>query len=181
MIRSITRRLRITVAPQAQGTPIRGMLAITIGIAAISFPAVALPTMLKILGGYFLVDGVLYMVGLWGATGHRWRLAVPAALSICVECLIFTRPGLSQIGLVVLLSLWVIAMGAFRLRDAFTFDGGIRANWVLVFLSMLAIVAGCEGLLAPNEAVVGVLINVWIFPILNGITLITTAAGHRVT
>jgi uncharacterized membrane protein HdeD (DUF308 family) len=90
--------------------------------------------------------------------------------------LVFTLPELSRMGLVVLLSLWVIAMGAFRLRDAVSFDGGIRANWVLVFLSMLAIVAGSEGLLAPDDAVLGVLINVWIFPILNGITLITAAA-----
>ncbi len=117
MVRAIARRLGRTVAPQAQGTPIRGVLAITVGIAAISFPAVALPTMLVILGGYFLVDGVLCMLGLWGAVGHRWRLAVPGALSICAAGLIFTQPELSQIGLVVLLSVWVIAMGAFRLRE----------------------------------------------------------------
>jgi hypothetical protein len=70
MLRSIARRLGRTVAPQAQGTPIRGVLAITIGIAAISLPFVALPTMLVILGGYFLVDGVLCLLGLWRASGR---------------------------------------------------------------------------------------------------------------
>jgi uncharacterized membrane protein HdeD (DUF308 family) len=74
-----------------------------------------------------------------------------------------------------LLAVWVVIMGALRVRDAMDFRQGLHVNVPLVVLALLAIVAGVQGMTAPTDNITVVTLNVWIFTIIRGAMLI----AHR--
>jgi uncharacterized membrane protein HdeD (DUF308 family) len=109
---------------------------------------------------------------------YRWRLIIQATVDFAAATFAIAGRDLSRTTLLSILAVWVVTMAAFRLRDAIEIDDHrIKVHWLLAALALVAITAGAAGIAGPNDHVVPILINVWIFPIINGVSLI--ARSHR--
>jgi uncharacterized membrane protein HdeD (DUF308 family) len=164
--------LRRPVRDDAASATTRGVLAIATGVAAILWPETSLGAMLVVFGAYAAIDAILAIATAISGSVHRWRLIAQAAVDIVAIAFTLIRPDLTHVAALTLLAVWVVAMGALRLRDAIDLDGGVRVNVLLAVLALLAIVAGAGALVSPNDHLDVVVLNVWIFTILRGVTLL---------
>src|SRR5690348_16476380 len=152
----------------------RGVLAIATGVAAIVWPEISLGAMLVVFGAYAIADAILAITTAVADASCRWRLAAQAGLDVAVVVVALVYRDLTRSAVLTLLAVWVVVMGAMRLRDAISFDDGVHVNGLLAALALLAIIAGAGAIVAPNENLEVVMINVWIFTILRGVILIVS-------
>jgi uncharacterized membrane protein HdeD (DUF308 family) len=152
----------------------RGVLGIATGVAAIVWPDVSLGAMLVVFGAYAVTDAILALATAIAQPGHRWRLLAQAGVDLAVVVIAVVRPDFTRSAVLTLLAVWVVVMGALRLRDAIDFDHGVHVNVLLAVLALLAIIAGAGAIAAPNDNLETIMINVWIFTILRGVTLIAS-------
>lgn len=153
----------------------RGVLAIAAGTALLIWPEASLSVMATVAAAYFIADGSLSLLGLFTAARGRWRLAAQGAVSLTVGVLALLRPAITATAMLYLLAVWVIVMAAFRLHNAVQITDRVRIAWVPAILSIMSIVAGAAALTYPIRDVQPVLINIGIFPILHGISLIASS------
>jgi uncharacterized membrane protein HdeD (DUF308 family) len=103
-----------------------GVLSIIIGIWAVRHVLLTLLALTVFLGIYWIVSGV---IEIFTALSHReiphrgWTVAM-GALSVVAGLIVLAYPGLTLVGLAVILGVWLIIFGvmemtaAFRLRSA---------------------------------------------------------------
>ena len=166
--------VRRQVRDESASSVTRGVLAIVTGVAAIVWPEISLGAMLIVFCVYAMTDAILAIATAVAAGNHRWRLIAQAVVDIAVVVVALVRPDLTRSTVLTLLAVWVVVMGALRLRDAIKFDGGVRVNALLAVLALLAITAGAGAIVAPDDHINVVMINVWIFTILRGVTLVAS-------
>jgi uncharacterized membrane protein HdeD (DUF308 family) len=152
----------------------RGVLAIATAVAAIVWPEISLGAMLVVFGAYAIADAILAAATAVADANCRWRLAAQAGVDVAVVIVALVYRGFTRSAVLTLLAVWVVIMGAMRLRDAISFDDGVHVNGLLAALALLAIIAGAGAIVAPNENLEVVIVNVWIFTILRGVTLIAS-------
>jgi uncharacterized membrane protein HdeD (DUF308 family) len=181
MRRSLAGKLGRTITTDDGNATARGVLGVAIGVALIAWPEESLATMVVGFGAYAVADGLLSLLG---ARGHGWQRAVEGIVGIATGACALLRPDLGRAALLSVLAVWVVVMGTLRLRAALRFDDRISVRWVPALLALLAIVAGSTALITPDRGLIGVMINIAVFPVLNGVALIAhpserTAAGPR--
>ena len=179
--RRLTAFLRRPVRDEAASSLTRGLLAIATGVAAMLWPEISLGALLVVFGAYAVTDAVLAIATAVRDAAHRWRLVAQACVDLTVVGFALARPDVTRHGALTLLAVWVVVMGAFRLRDAIDLDGGVHVNVVLAVLALLAIVAGAGAILAPDDNLAVITINVWIFTILRGVILVASTRTRRAT
>jgi uncharacterized membrane protein HdeD (DUF308 family) len=81
---------------------------------------------------------------------------------------------ISAVALLYVMSVWVIATALFRIRHTFGPRHGLLVKGLLVFLDLTAVAAGMAGLIAPGAGADSVLVNIAIFQIINGLSIV----GH---
>ena len=162
------------VRDESASSVTRGVLAIVTGVAAILWPEISLGAMLIVFAAHAVTDAILAIATAVAAGNHPWRLIAQAGVDIAVVVVALVRPDLTRSAVLTLLAVWVVVMGALRLRDAIEFDGGVRVDALLAVLALLAITAGAGAIVAPDDRINVVMINVWIFTILRGVTLIAS-------
>jgi len=154
----------------------RGVLAIGTAVAAMVWPELSLSAMLVVFGAYAVADAALAAATAVAVPAARSRLATQAGVDIAVVLIAVAHHDFTRTTALRLLAVWVVVMGALRLRDAIHVSAHrVRANVLLAVLAMLAITAGAPAIVAPHDHLEVVMINVWIFTILRGVTLV---AGH---
>jgi uncharacterized membrane protein HdeD (DUF308 family) len=153
----------------------RGVLGVAFGVGVLVWPEVSLAVMVVGLAGYALLDGAICLLGL--LTGPRtWRLVAEGIAGVAVGVAAPAWPDLSRLGLLYALAIWVVVMGALRLCAAIDFGDRVTVRWVAAILALLAITAGCTVLIDPGQGRLGLMVNIAVFPVLNGLALI---AGRR--
>jgi uncharacterized membrane protein HdeD (DUF308 family) len=167
MRHSLAGKLGRTVATDGGNATARGVLGVAIGVALIAWPEESLATMVAVFGGYALVDGLLALL-----VGRSWQRVVEAVVGIAAGAVALVRPDLGRAALLTVLAVWVVVMGTLRLRAALRFADRVTVRWVPALLSLLAVVAGATALVTPDRGLTGVMVNIAVFPILNGVALI---------
>lgn len=134
---------------------LRGVIAIVFGIAAVFWPGLTILTLLYLFGAYILVAGIVDIVhGIGGiATRTSWFLILLlGALELGVGVYLLRHPGVTFATLVLLIGFILIIRGVLEGVAALS-DGQSSTNRVLmVFASLLAIVAGIILLFQPERA-----------------------------
>ena len=170
---NLARKFRRSVTEGADG-PLRGVLGVAFGVAVLVWPEVSLALMVAAFAVYALVDGVLSVLGL--IAGRRtWRLAVESLAGLAAGGFALAQPGASRLALLYVLALWVVVMGALRLRAAIEITDRFNVRWTAAILAVLAITAGSTVLVDPGLGHLGLMINIAVFPILNGVTQIAAS------
>jgi uncharacterized membrane protein HdeD (DUF308 family) len=167
--RRLAARIGGAVTAEGRDTTVRGVIGVAVGVTILVWPEVSLAALVVVLASYALLDGVLALVGLQ-YPGHRgWQQAAQGVASLATAACVAIWPDTTGLALLHVLALWVVVMGALRLRAALEFGAAVRIRWVPALLALLAIVAGCTVFIAPKRSATGLVVNLAVFAVLNGL------------
>jgi uncharacterized membrane protein HdeD (DUF308 family) len=100
---------------------LQGILGIVFGVLAIALPDVALVTIAYLFGAWAIIAGVTQLAQGWRvaeARGRSWPFAVSGAVSLVAGVLALLIPGITILGLVLLLGSWLLIQGVMEVYTA---------------------------------------------------------------
>jgi uncharacterized membrane protein HdeD (DUF308 family) len=149
---------------------LQGVLAIAVGLAVLSWPGPSLAAMVVVVAIYAMGDGLLSVLG--AIAEQDGADFVRGAVSLGAAAVILAWRDVSAIALLYVMALWVITMALFRIRHGIDSRNGLLVKGLLLFLDLTAVAAGVAALIAPGEGATSVLINIAIFQIINGLSIV---------
>jgi uncharacterized membrane protein HdeD (DUF308 family) len=158
---------------------LRGVLAILFGVLALVHPMSALVALVILFGIWAFVDGVSALALFFGGWRSGWLLVV-GLLGIGAGVLTFFRPGITAVGLFVVVASWAILRGIAEIALAVRLRRRIEHEGWLIFGGISSIIFGVLMIALP---VVGVLALAWligVYALMFGGTMIGLAVRvHR--
>jgi uncharacterized membrane protein HdeD (DUF308 family) len=159
---------------------LQGILGIVFGILAILFPDLALVTLAYFFAAWAIVSGVSHLaegMRVAEARGRSWPFAVIGILSIVAGIIAAIVPGITILGLIILLGAWLVTQGVMEIYTAWRIRSEVTGEWILALVGILRTVVGVIVLALP---IVGALLTVTllaVYAILAGLTAL--ALGWR--
>jgi uncharacterized membrane protein HdeD (DUF308 family) len=139
---------------------LQGILGIAFGILALLFPGIALTTLAFVFAAWAIVTGVGHIVEGWRVAEHRgrsWPFAVMGALGIVAGVLAALVPGITILGLILLLGWWLVLQGVMEIYTAWRIRKEVTGEWILALIGVLRTIAGVVVLVMP---IVGAILTV---------------------
>ncbi len=142
---------------------VRGIAAITFGIAAFVWPASALTALVWLFGAYLLVDGIAAIVSL--ATGdpvarrNGWAVLLSGALSIILGVAAFVWTDTFALSLLYIAAFWAIVTGTLQVIGAIYLRREIDGEIWLVLSGIASVIFGIVLIAFPSG---GLLSLVWL-------------------
>src|SRR5437660_2865005 len=140
---------------------LRGLAAVLFGVLAFMWPGATLITLVWLFGAFALVNGILSLV-LAAKTPKGYpkvgSLILGGLLGILDGLLAFVMPGITALGLLILIAAWAIATGVMELVAAVRLRKIINNEWLLVLVGIATVVFGFLLLLQPAA---GALALIW--------------------
>lgn len=124
---------------------IRGLLALALAVCAFVWPEKTLGIFVKLLGAYFLIDGVIGAIGAY-RSGDKASPLMQAIVSLALGLVLLLWTGISGKVFLILVGIWLVLQGIGLLLAAFRMDsadeerglamviGGVMAAIGLVFI-----------------------------------------------
>jgi uncharacterized membrane protein HdeD (DUF308 family) len=172
-------------------TLIRGMLAITLGVALIFQPDKARPILVNFMGMFWLISGIISLR--WGVRGERARglsllagaVGVLAGIGMLSRRFTMGMVGedvlLSVVGLIILLTGLMHIVGGFRTgpEERGLFGEHRKWSWTSFFLGIFEIVLGFMLVVSPLDRgpVIYFAASIWV--LVGGVILIGDALRLR--
>jgi uncharacterized membrane protein HdeD (DUF308 family) len=159
---------------------LQGILGIVFGILAILFPDLALVTLAYFFAAWAIVTGVSHLaegMRVAEARGRSWPFAVTGVISIAAGIIAAFLPGITILGLVLLLGAWLVTQGVMEIYTAWRIRREVTGEWILALVGILRTFVGLVVLALP---IVGALITVTllaVYSIVAGVTAL--ALGWR--
>lgn len=161
---------------------IRGLLALSLGIAMPLFPGAAIFTLAILFGAYAFVDGIVAIAAAirMNHAGANWIwMLLEGILGILVGVVTYVYPGITVLWLVYLFAAWAILSGIFAIASAFRLRVAIANEILMILVGAISIVAGIVIFAAPLYGVFALVWTISIYAILAGIFLIGLAFKLR--
>lgn len=140
---------------------LRGLMAILFGVLAFIWPGATLLTLVWLFGAFALVNGILSLV-LAARTPKGYpkvgSLILGGLLGILAGLLAFIMPGITALGLIILIAAWAIATGVMELVAAVRLRKIITNEWLLILAGIASVGFGIILLIQPA---IGALALVW--------------------
>lgn len=160
---------------------VRGIAAVIFGVGALSFPGIAILTLLLLFAAYVLIDGVFAILAALQAASEHHRyglLLLEGILDLALAALIIAQPFNAIVAFVYVTAAWALITGAFMLVGAFSIAPG-HGRWWFVIGGLASMAWGVALALAPQ---LGALVfTYWfaIYAIIFGVVLIVIAFTLR--
>jgi uncharacterized membrane protein HdeD (DUF308 family) len=161
---------------------LRGLVAVLFGVLAFMWPGATLITLVWLFGAFALVNGILSLV-LAAKTPKGYpkvgSLIFGGLLGILAGLLAFVMPGITALGLLILIAAWAIVTGIMELVAAVRLRKIINNEWLLVLAGIASVVFGILLLFQPGA---GALVLIWwigAWALLSGILLMILAFRMR--
>jgi uncharacterized membrane protein HdeD (DUF308 family) len=161
---------------------LRGLVAMLFGLLAFMWPGATLITLVWLFGAFALVNGILSLV-LATKTPKGYpkvgSLILGGLLGILAGLLAFVMPGITALGLLILIAAWAIVTGIMELVAAVRLRKIITNEWLLVLAGIASVVFGVLLLFQPAA---GALVLIWwigAWALLSGILLMILAFRMR--
>jgi uncharacterized membrane protein HdeD (DUF308 family) len=161
---------------------LRGILAIILGVIAISVPGVTALALALIFGAYALLDGIFAVVAAlrMSKTSPRWGwLLAEGILGIIFGIVALAFPGITLLLLVFILAGWAIITGATAISTAWRVRKEIRGEWLWIAVGTLSVIFGILVAFEPAYGLLAVVYTFSFYAILTGVTFIGLALRLR--
>ncbi len=161
---------------------LRGLVAVLFGVLAFMWPGATLITLVWLFGAFALVNGILSLVLATKAPKGYPKvgsLIFGGLLGILAGLLAFVMPGITALGLLILIAAWAIVTGIMELVAAVKLRKIINNEWLLVLAGIASVVFGVLLLFQPAA---GALVLIWwigAWALLSGILLMILAFRMR--
>ena len=161
---------------------LRGLAAVIFGVLAFVWPGATLITLVWLFGAFALVHGVLSLaVAAKAPKGYPrfGSLILGGLLGILAGLLAFVMPGITAIGLLILIACWAMVTGILEIVAAIKLRKLINNEWLLVLAGIASVAFGVVLLLQPAA---GALVLIWwvgAYALLFGILLVVLAFRMR--
>ena len=136
---------------------VRGVVAIVFGVSILSFPLIALASLVFLWGAYALIDGVVAVLD--GLRGRHWFVVVEGGISIIACVITFMIPEITVTILLYIIAFRTIAMGTFQIFSALRLRKEIAGEFWIGLSGFISILLGVF-LIASPEA--GILTLLWL-------------------
>lgn len=139
---------------------LQGILGILFGVLAIAFPDIALVTIAYLFAAWAIVAGVSQLAEGWRvaeARGRSWPFALMGVVSILAGIFAALIPGITILGLVLLLGSWLVIQGVMEVYTAWRIRREVTGEWLIALGGIARIVIGGIVLFMP---VVGAVLTV---------------------
>jgi uncharacterized membrane protein HdeD (DUF308 family) len=140
---------------------LRGLIAVVFGVLAFMWPGATLLTLVWLFGAFALVNGILSLI-LAAKTPKGYpkvgSLILGGLLGILAGVLTFIMPGITALGLLILIAAWAIVTGVMEIVAAVRLRKIITNEWLLVLAGIASVAFGFILLFQPG---VGALALIW--------------------
>ena len=139
---------------------LQGILGILFGVLAIAFPDIALVTLAYLFAAWAIVAGVSQLAEGWRvaeARGRSWPFALMGVVSILAGIFAALIPGITILGLVLLLGSWLVIQGVMEVYTAWRIRREVTGEWLIALGGIARIVIGGIVLFMP---VIGAVLTV---------------------
>jgi uncharacterized membrane protein HdeD (DUF308 family) len=140
---------------------LRGLAGVLFGILAFIWPGITLVVLVYLFGAFAVVNGILSLVLAWYAPSGYPRfgaLILGGILSIAAGLIAFFLPGITALGLLIMIAAWAIVIGIIEIVAAVQLRKVITNEWLLVLAGIASVAFGVVLLLYPRA---GALVLVW--------------------
>jgi uncharacterized membrane protein HdeD (DUF308 family) len=161
---------------------LRGVLAILLGLVALTRPGVTLAAVVLLIGAYMFVDGVVaIMASLRGMrTGDRWGwMLVEGIIGIVAGIIVFRTPATAAMVLVWLVAFWAIMHGAAEIGAGIRLRKIIEKEWLLILAGALSLALGIFILMRPGIGLVLLMTWIGVYALFAGIVTLVLAFRVR--
>jgi uncharacterized membrane protein HdeD (DUF308 family) len=162
---------------------LRGLAAVIFGLLAFIWPGATLITLVWLFGAFALVNGILSLT-LAANTPKGYprfgSLILGGLLGILAGFLTFVMPGITALGLLILIAAWAMVTGILEIIAAIKLRKEITNEWLLALAGLGSLAFGFVLLLQPGAGAL-VLILRWIgaYALVFGILLFILAFRVR--
>ena len=134
---------------------LRGLVAIIFGILAFIWPASTLLGLMILFGAFAFVNGILSLM-LAAKTPKGYpkvgSLIVGGIVGILAGLLTFVMPGITALGLLILIAAWAIVTGLMEIVAAARLRKIITNEWLLMLAGIASVAFGVILLCNPQRA-----------------------------
>ncbi len=161
---------------------LRGLVAVLFGVLAFIWPGATLITLVWLFGAFALVNGLLsLMLAAKAPKGYPrvGSLILGGLLGILAGLLTFVLPGITTLGLLMLIAAWAIVTGIMEVVAAIRLRKIIANEWLLILAGIASVAFGIILFLQPAA---GALVLIWwlgAWALIFGILLIVLAFRMR--
>src|SRR5438067_5253171 len=131
---------------------LRGLAAVIFGVLAFAWPGATLITLVWLFGAFALVNGILSLaVAVKAPKGYPrfGSLILGGLLGTLAGLLAFVMPGITALGLLILIAAWAIMTGVMELVAAVKLHHVIANEWLLILAGIASIAFGILLLIQP--------------------------------
>ncbi|AYC31188.1 HdeD family acid-resistance protein [Pseudomonas cavernae] len=163
---------------------LRGFAALLFGVLALLWPGLALTMLVIFWGAYALVDGLFSLIGAWRMRHEGeplWPLLVVGVLGVVAGLAALLWPELTALGLLMLIAIWAIAIGALQIVAALRVRQLLDNEWWLGLSGTVALLFGLMVLVFPGAGALALVWLIGVFAVVFGVLLILLAWRLRGT
>src|SRR4030081_2234211 len=157
---------------------LRGLAAVIFGVLAFAWPGITLLTLIWLFGAFALVNGILSLVLTTKAPKGYPRfgsLILGGLLGILAGLLTFVMPGITALGLLILIAVWALVTGILEIVAAIKLRKTITGEWMLILAGLASVAFGILLILQPAAGVLDMVLCVAPYAFLFGILLFVLA------
>ena len=161
---------------------LRGLVAVLFGVLAFVWPRATLITLVWLFGAFALVNGLLSLILAAKAPKGYPRigsLILGGLLGILAGLLTFVMPGITALGLLMLIAAWAIVTGIMEVVAAIRLRKIIANEWLLILAGIASVAFGVILFLQPAAGALALIWWIGAWALIFGILLIVLAFRMR--
>ena len=161
---------------------LRGLVAVLFGVLAFVWPGATLITLVWLFGAFALVNGLLSLILAAKAPKGYPRigsLILGGLLGILAGLLTFVMPGITALGLLMLIAAWAIVTGIMEVVAAIRLRKIIANEWLLILAGIASVAFGVILFLQPAAGALALIWWIGAWALVFGILLIVLAFRMR--
>ena len=149
------RRLDATLGHIWWSILLRGLLALGLAVCAFAWPQQTLGLFIKLLGGYFLIDGVIGAIGAY-RSGEKAAPLIQAIVSLAIGIMLLAWTGWSGKLFLILVGVWLLLQGISLFIAAFRMDAADQERGLAMMIGAAMTLIAVVFIFWTNTGVVAI-------------------------